>query len=332
MPIASNSLSAGANMARFGWLGYVLALAVIFALYWFFPGSLLMLTHIAIMAILVMSLDLVTGYAGLPTLGHAAMFGMGAYSAGLFARHFSPDPLLGLMVGAGSGALIAFVSGLFLVRYQGLAFLMLTIAVTLILQSLANSLQGITGGDNGLTGYDISPLLGHFNFDMFGVTGYWYCMIAMLVCYAVLRRIMRSPFGLCCVGIRENRERMAANGTRIYPHLVRLYVIAGFVAGVAGALSAQVTQVVSLDSLGFELSAEALVMLVLGGLGTLTGAIIATSLYSIIHHYAATANPFHWLFVIGGLLMLVVFLPKGLVQRYISRVNRSLWSLIGRRA
>jgi branched-chain amino acid transport system permease protein len=125
---------------------------------------------------------------------------------------------------------------------------------------------------------------------------------------------------------------MAANGTRIYPHLVRLYVIAGFVAGVAGALSAQVTQVVSLDSLGFELSAEALVMLVLGGLGTLTGAIIGTSLYSIIHHYAATANPFHWLFVIGGLLMLVVFLPKGLVQRYISRVNRSLWSLIGRRA
>tara|TARA_R110000851_G_scaffold333533_1_gene515338 strand:+ start:175604 stop:176602 length:999 start_codon:yes stop_codon:yes gene_type:complete len=332
MPIASNSLSAGANMARFGWLGYVLALAVIFALYWFFPGSLLMLTHIAIMAILVMSLDLVTGYAGLPTLGHAAMFGMGAYSAGLFAKHFSPDPLLGLIAGAGSGALIAFVSGLFLVRYQGLAFLMLTIAVTLILQSLANSLQGITGGDNGLTGYDISPLLGHFNFDMFGVTGYWYCMIAMLVCYAVLRRIMRSPFGLCCVGIRENRERMAANGTRVYPHLVRLYVIAGFVAGVAGALSAQVTQVVSLDSLGFELSAEALVMLVLGGLGTLTGAIIGTSLYSIIHHYAATANPFHWLFVIGGLLMLVVFLPKGLLQRQISRVNRNLWSLIGRRA
>jgi branched-chain amino acid transport system permease protein len=330
MPIASYSLGAGANRARFAWLGYVLALAVMFALYWFFPGSLLMLTHIAIMAILVMSLDLVTGYAGLPTLGHAAMFGMGAYSAGLFAKHFSPDPLLGLLVGAGSGALIAFISGLFLVRYQGLAFLMLTIAVTLILQSLANSFQGITGGDNGLTGYDISPLLGQFNFDMFGVTGYWYSMIAMLVCYAVLRRIMRSPFGLCCVGIRENRERMAANGTRIYPHLVRLYVIAGFFAGVAGALSAQVTQVVSLDSLGFELSAEALVMLVLGGLGTLDGAIIGTTLYSVIHHYAATANPFHWLFVIGGLLMLVVFLPKGLLNRFMNRIGRNVLSLIGR--
>ncbi|QIM48501.1 branched-chain amino acid ABC transporter permease [Pusillimonas sp. DMV24BSW_D] len=332
MPNASYSLGAGANMARFAWLGYALALAVMFALYWFFPGSLLMLTHIAIMAILVMSLDLVTGYAGLPTLGHAAMFGMGAYSAGLFAKHFSPDPLLGLLVGAGSGALVAFISGLFLVRYQGLAFLMLTIAVTLILQSLANSFQGITGGDNGLTGYDISPLLGQFNFDMFGVTGYWYSMIAMLVCYAVLRRVMRSPFGLCCVGIRENRERMAANGTRIYPHLVRLYVIAGFFAGVAGALSAQVTQVVSLDSLGFELSAEALVMLVLGGLGTLNGAIIGTTLYSVIHHYAATANPFHWLFVIGGLLMLVVFLPKGLLNRFMSRIGRNVLSLIGRGA
>jgi len=330
MPIASYSSGSVANMARFAWLGYVLALVVMFALYWFFPGSLLMLTHIAIMAILVMSLDLVTGYAGLPTLGHAAMFGMGAYSAGLFAKHFSPDPLLGLLVGAGSGALVAFISGLFLVRYQGLAFLMLTIAVTLILQSLANSFQGITGGDNGLTGYDISPLLGQFNFDMFGVTGYWYSMIAMLVCYAVLRRIMRSPFGLCCVGIRENRERMAANGTRIYPHLVRLYVIAGFFAGVAGALSAQVTQVVSLDSLGFELSAEALVMLVLGGLGTLNGAIIGTTLYSVIHHYAATANPFHWLFVIGGLLMLVVFLPKGLLNRFMSRIGGNVLSLIGR--
>lgn len=332
MPIASYSLDADANRARFAWLGYVLALVVIFALYWFFPGSLLMLTHIAIMAILVMSLDLVTGYAGLPTLGHAAMFGMGAYSAGLFAKHFSPEPLLGLMVGAGSGALIAFISGLFLVRYQGLAFLMLTIAVTLILQSLANTLQGITGGDNGLTGYEIAPLLGRFDFDMFGVTGYWYSMIAMLVCYAILRRIMRSPFGLCCVGIRENRERMAANGTRIYPHLVRLYVIAGFFAGLAGALTAQITQVVSLDSLGFELSAEALVMLVLGGLGTLNGAIIGTSLYSIIHHYAATANPFHWLFVIGGLLMLVVFLPKGLFQGCLNRVGSNLLSLIGRRA
>ncbi|MBC2768979.1 branched-chain amino acid ABC transporter permease [Pusillimonas minor] len=327
-------VSAGMAMRQspWGWLGYVAALAVIFLLYWYLPGQLLILTRIAMIAILVMSLDLVTGYGGLPTLGQAAMFGMGAYAAGLFAKFVMPDPLLGLLVAAGSGALLAFIAGLFLVRYQGLAFLMLTIAVALIMQNLASKLQFITGGDDGLSGFEVSPIFGQFQFDIFGVTGYWYSMIVMLVSFAVLRRIMRSPFGLCCVGIRENRDRMAANGTRIYPHLVKLYTLSGVFAGIAGGLFAQVNQVVGLDSLGFELSAEALVMLVLGGLGTLSGAIIGTTLYTMIHHFAATANPFHWLFVIGGLLMLVVFLPKGFLQQLMRRLGLNVLALFGRRA
>lgn len=327
-------VSAGMAMRQspWGWLGYVAALAVIFLLYWYLPGQLLILTRIAMIAILVMSLDLVTGYGGLPTLGQAAMFGMGAYAAGLFAKFVMPDPLLGLLVAAGSGALLAFIAGLFLVRYQGLAFLMLTIAVALIMQNLASKLQFITGGDDGLSGFEVAPIFGQFQFDIFGVTGYWYAMVVMLLSFAVLRRIMRSPFGLCCVGIRENRDRMAANGTRIYPHLVKLYTLSGVFAGIAGGLFAQVNQVVGLDSLGFELSAEALVMLVLGGLGTLSGAIIGTTLYTMIHHFAATANPFHWLFVIGGLLMLVVFLPKGFLQQMMRRLGLNVWALFGRRA
>ena len=312
--------------------GYVLALVCIFLLYWLLPGQLLILTRIAMIAILVMSLDLVTGYGGLPTLGQAAMFGTGAYAAGLFAKFVMPDPLVGLFVAAGSGALLAFVSGLFLVRYQGLAFLMLTIAVALIMQNLASKLQFITGGDDGLTGFEMSPVLGQFQFDIFGVTGYWYSMIVMLVSFAILRRIMRSPFGLCVVGIRENRDRMAANGTRVYPHLVKLYTLSGVFSGIAGGLFAQVNQVVGLDSLGFELSAEALVMLVLGGLGTLIGAVFGTTLYTMIHHFAATANPFHWLFVIGGLLMLVVFWPKGVVGQPLRRFVKSLPFLSRRRA
>ncbi|OXR48894.1 branched-chain amino acid ABC transporter permease [Pusillimonas sp. T2] len=327
-------VSAGMAMRQspWGWLGYVAALAVIFLLYWYLPGQLLILTRIAMIAILVMSLDLVTGYGGLPTLGQAAMFGMGAYAAGLFAKFVMPDPLLGLLVAAGSGALLAFIAGLFLVRYQGLAFLMLTIAVALIMQNLASKLQFITGGDDGLSGFEVAPIFGQFQFDIFGVTGYWYAMVVMLLSFAVLRRIMRSPFGLCCVGIRENRDRMAANGTRIYPHLVKLYTLSGVFAGIAGGLFAQVNQVVGLDSLGFELSAEALVMLVLGGLGTLSGAIIGTTLYTMIHHFAATANPFHWLFVIGGLLMLVVFLPKGFLQQMMRRLGLNVLALFGRRA
>lgn len=317
---------------RFPWHVYLIGLGLIFALYWLFPGNMLIMTRIAIMAILVMSLDLVTGYAGLPTLGHAAMFGVGAYGAGLCAKFLTGDPLAGLAVAAGSGALLALVSGAFLVRYQGLAFLMLTIAVVEVMHNLASKLQHITGGDDGLSGFTIEPLLGRFEFDIFGVTGYWYSVVTLFVCYLILRRIMSSPFGLCCEGIRENRDRMNANGTRIYPQLLKLYVLSGTFAGIAGGLSAQITQVVGLDSLGFALSAEALVMLVLGGTGNLVGAILGTALFTGIHHFAATANPFHWLFVIGGLLMVVVFLPKGFVQHALKRLGRRLARVAGRPA
>jgi len=292
----------------------LLLAALIVALYWLLPGSTLILTRIAILAIFVLSLDLITGYAGLATLGHAALFGTGAYAAGLSALHFTSEPLSGLLIASLAGALLALLCGAFLVRYQGLAFLMLTIAVAQIMQNLASKMQGLTGGDDGLSGFEIAPVFGRFEFDMFGTTGYWYSAVWLLLAYGILRRIMRSPFGLCCQGIRENRERMQANGTRITPHLLRLYVISGAFAGLAGGLSAQVTQVVGLDSLGFSLSAEALVMLVLGGAGRLSGALIGTALFVGIHHFASLANPFHWLFVVGGLLMVVVFLPKGFLH------------------
>jgi len=333
MQMSGISMGTAGPRRRPAWHVYAIGLALIFALYWLFPGNLLILTRIATIAILVMSLDLVTGYAGLPTLGHAALFGMGAYGAGLCAKFLTGDPLLGLAVAAGAGALLALVSGAFLVRYQGLAFLMLTIAVVQIMHNLASKLQNITGGDDGLSGFTVDPLFGRYEFDMFGVTGYWYSAVSLFACYLILRRIMNSPFGLCCQGIRENRDRMAANGTRIYPQLLKLYVIAGAFAGLAGGLSAQINQVVGLDSLGFELSAEALVMLVLGGAGNLLGAIVGTALFTGIHHFAATANPFHWLFVIGGLLMAVVFLPRGFAQRAVRRLcGNTAAALSGRRA
>lgn len=316
----------------FSWQGYLAALVLIFVLYWVFPGNLLVLTRIATLAILVMSLDLVTGYAGLPTLGHAAMFGMGAYCAALCAKFLTGSPLVGLFVGAVSGAALALVAGSFLVRYRGLAFLMLTIAVAQIMQSVASKLSFITGGDDGLSDFTMSPVLGRFEFDIFGVTGYWYSMILLLVSFIVLKRVMSSPFGLCCTGIRENRDRMGANGTRIYPQLLKVYVLAGFFAGLAGAIAAQVNQIVGLDSLGFELSAEALVMLVLGGAGNLVGGIVGATLFGGIHHFAAVANPFHWLFAIGVLLMVVVFLPKGAIQLLVRHVGCNILAVFGRRA
>lgn len=280
------------------------------AVYLLIPEQLGLAARIATMALFVMSLDLVVGYAGLATLGHAAFFGVGAYGAGIWAAHVSGNPLLGLAVGAGGGALLAAASGAFLLRYQGLTFLMLTIAIAEIVLNIARKLRRWTGADDGLSGFPVDKLFGVFGFDLQGRTAYAYACSVLLLAFWLMRRLMGSPFGLACVGIHQNRVRMAALGDPVRFTLWKLYTAAGAFAGLAGALSAQVNQIVGLDALGFSLSAEALVMLVLGGAGTLYGAIVGTTLFMTVHHAAAAINPYHWLFVIGALLCTVVLLPR----------------------
>lgn len=289
---------------------YAVLIAAALILFFAFPDQLPLAARIAAMAIFVMSLDLVVGYGGLATLGHAALYGAGAYAAGITATRLTGDPFIGLAIGAGSGAAVAMLSGLFLLRYQGLSFLMLTIAVSQILQNLASKLRDWTGGEDGLSGYTTTPLFGQWSFDLYGKVAFVYCFVVMLICLFVMRRLMGSPFGLACVGIHQNRLRMAAIGSDIRGQLLKLYTAAGLFAGIAGALAAQTNQIVGLDSLGFELSAEALVMLVLGGTGSLYGAIAGTALFMAIHHVASALNPYHWLFIIGGLLVGVVLLPR----------------------
>lgn len=281
------------------------------AAFWLFPHDLGFMTRIIVIMILVLSLDLVLGYAGIATLGHAAMYGTGAYAAGLFAIHVAPDPTLGLVAGALAGAAIAFVSGLLVLRAKGLTLLMLTIAVALILQEIANKARPITGGADGLTGISMAPVLGVFEFDFFGKTGYWYAFAVFLAVFLILRVLVRSPFGLCIRGIHESPARMRAIGTSVYWRLVAIYTIAGAIAGIAGALSAQITATVSIESFNFALSAEALIMLVLGGTGRLWGAIAGTIVFMVVHHEAAAVNPFNWLFIIGALVLGVVFFAPG---------------------
>jgi branched-chain amino acid transport system permease protein len=309
-------------------LPYLLLLAIGALVYFAFPDQLPLFSRIAIMAIFVMSLDLVVGYGGLATLGHAALFGSGSYAAGLAALHLSPDPLLGLAVGGAAGALVAVLSGLFILRYEGLTFLMLSIAVSQILVNLASKLRDWTGGDDGLTGYANSAVLGLATFDLYGKTAFLYSGAMLLLCLFIMRRLMGSPFGLSCLGIHQNRLRMAAIGSDIRSQLLKLYCFSGLFAGIAGALSAQTNQIVGLDSLGFELSAEALVMLVLGGIGTLYGAIAGAALFMGIHHVASTMNPYHWLFIIGGLLVFVVMVPR---DRWLGQLGRRLSPLLGGR-
>lgn len=291
------------------WRAPLIVLALGLAAWWALPDQLGLLTRIAITALFVLSLDLVVGIAGLATLGHAALFGAGAYAAGIFALRTHADPLLGLAVGTGAGAMLALASGAFLLRYHGFTFLMLTVAVAQIAASLAQKARDWTGGDDGLTGFTMNPLLGRFAFDLEGRTAALYALAVLVLGLYVARRVADSPFGLAVRGIHENRARMAALGTPVIPRLLAMYTLAGALAGAAGALSAQTNAIVGLDSLSFALSAEALVMLILGGAGRLHGALIGAVVFTLLHHTAASINPYHWLFVIGAALMAVVLVP-----------------------
>jgi branched-chain amino acid transport system permease protein len=300
-------------------------LAALSALF-LFPYDLGLLTRIVIMVIFVLSLDLILGYAGIATLGHAAMYGTGAYAAGLFAIHVSPDPLLGLVFGAVAGTAMAFVSGLLLLRSHGLSLLMLSIAVTMVLQEIASKARGVTGGADGLTGISIGPLLGIFEFDFVGRTAYFYSVCVMVAVLILLQIVVASPFGLALRGIKESPSRMLAIGTSVYRRKLAAYVISGGIAGVAGALSAQITGLVSIEVFNFALSADVMVMLILGGAGRLYGAVIGTVAFMSVHHVAASIDPFNWLFVIGIMLLCVVFfLPEGLISvpRLIAGLLRS---------
>jgi branched-chain amino acid transport system permease protein len=306
--IAAPPLAAAPRCAP-AWRAPAVLLVAGLAAWALMPEQLGLLTRIFITALFVLSLDLVVGVAGLATLGHAALFGIGAYAAGIFALQVHPDPLVGLGVGIAAGALLALLSGAFLLRYQGFTFLMLTVAAAQILLSLAQKARAWTGGDDGLSGFVMGPLLGRFEFDLEGRVASLYALAVLVVLFYAARRLVDSPFGLAVRGIHENRARMAALGTPVFARLWVLYTVAGAIAGAAGALSAQTNAVVGMDSLSFALSAEALVMLILGGAGRLTGALVGATVFTVLHHTAASINPYHWLFVVGALLMLVVLVP-----------------------
>jgi branched-chain amino acid transport system permease protein len=276
-----------------------------------------------------LSLDLVLGYGGIDSLGHVAFFGMGAYGAGLFATHVSSEPVTGLCAAAVLGAITGLITGPLVLRTRGLTLVMLTLAVATMLQELGNAsaMKPITGGADGLFGFQIAPLFGLFPFDLYGHTAYWYALGVVAVVFFICKVVVNSPFGLAIRGIRENPVRMRMLGVNVTARLVTLYCISGALAGIAGGLSAQVTKLVGLDSFGFLLSGNALVMLILGGTGSLYGAIIGATIFVVLSDRAAAIDPFNWLFAIGAVLILAVrFAPQGVVglitdawQRYQTR-------------
>jgi branched-chain amino acid transport system permease protein len=238
------------------------------------PTYLSLASQIAITALFALSLDLILGYAGIVSLGHAAFFGLGAYTAGLVSKFVWGEPLTGLAIAAAIAGIVGFATSFIIARFRHLALIMITLGLGLLLHEAANSATWLTGGADGLQGVDIWPLLGLFKFDLYGRTAYAYSLIVLALTFLVARRVIHSPFGLALRGIRENALRMSAIGARNRSHIRKIYTIAAIIAGVAGALLAQTTETVSLEVLSFERSADVLVILILGGAGRLYGGIL----------------------------------------------------------
>ena len=277
------------------------------------PNYLSLASQIAITALFALSLDLILGYAGIVSLGHAAFFGVGAYVAGLLAKHYWSEPLTGLVVAALIAGLVGYATSHIIVRFRHLALIMLTLGLGLLLHEAANSASALTGGADGLQGFRVPSVLG-FKFDMFGRAAYAYSLVVLFLCFLVARRIIHSPFGLALRGIRENATRMPAIGAPSRAHLRKAYTIAAVMAGIAGALLTHTTSTVSLEVLSFGRSADVLVILILGGAGRLYGGIIGAIIYMVARDQFSGANPQYWYFWIGLLLVVVVmFLPNGIL-------------------
>ena len=294
-------------------LGATIVLLVGVGCYFVFPDNLAFLTMLLSTALLVMSLDLVTGVGGVATLGHAFIYGAGAYAAGIASVNGVSDPLVLLLIGAAAGTVAGVVSGALILKGHGLSQLVISIALVQLASEGVNKASSITGGSDGLSGLTIGPLFGAFEFDLWGRTAFWLALAIVIVVAIILRRVIRSPFGMICRGIHRDRIRVRAMGATIFLPLLKMYAIAGFVAGLGGALQAVATQVVGLDSISFTTSAEALVMLIFGGTGSVFGALVGTFVFMWFEHVVSAASPFHWLILVGILLIgVVLFASKGL--------------------
>ncbi len=286
---------------------WLAAVAAFFA----FPNYRVLGSQILITGLFAVTLDLILGYAGIVSLGHAAFFGIGAYAAGLLTVYGWGEPISGLVVAGAAGALVGFATSFLVVRGADLARLMVTLGIGLMLYEAANKAAFITGGVDGLSGVTMWKLFGVFPFDLAGNTAYLYSLATLFAVFVAVRRIVNSPFGLSLRGIRENGKRMPAIGAPVTRRLIAIYTISAAMAGVAGGVLAQTTQFVGLDVLGFSRSADLLIMLVLGGTGRLYGGLVGATVFMIAQDYLSDMNPVYWQFWLGLLLVVVVMFARG---------------------
>ena len=291
---------------------WLIAIAMIFVL----PSKMLILTEIAILALFAISLDLILGYAGIVSLGHTAFFGLGAYAAGLLARDLVSEPVTGLVFAGLVSGLFGFATSFLVLRGSDLTRLMTTFGVAMLLAEVANQAAWLTGGADGLSGVTITPILGLFEFDLWGRTGYIYALLVLMALTYVARRIVHSPFGLSLKAIKRNSRRAAMLGISANHRIVAIYTLSAAYAGIAGALLTQTTSFVSPDVLAFHRSADVLLVLVIGGVGYLYGGLVGAVIFSVLRDWLSVITPQYWMFWIGLILIVIVLVGRERLGRW----------------
>jgi branched-chain amino acid transport system permease protein len=309
---------------------WVLALSCAFL----FPSRFLIMTDIVRLALFALSLDLILGYAGIVSLGHAAFFGIGAYCAGLLALHgIATEPVVALVIAGLVAMIVGFLTSFLVIRGVDLTRLMVTLGIALLLEALAERFSNITGGTDGLQGIEMAPILGLFAFDMFGKVGFFYSLVVLFGLFLLARRIVHSPFGLSLRAIKNNPLRAAAVGVPVNRRLIAVYTLSAFYAGISGALFTQTTALASLDVFAFERSADLMLVLVIGGSGYLYGGLIGAVAFRMLQEFFSNLTPQYWQFWIGLVLVTIVLLGRARMHRWaLWAPNLIIGQLGGRKA
>jgi len=329
---ATEWLSERARWHPLEFLFWIAAFAAIYLM----PSRHLILTEIAWLGLFALSLDLILGYAGIISLGHAAFFGLGAYTAALLAKHeIINEPAAALLIAGVAAMALGFLTSFLVLRGSDLTRLMVTLGVALVLRELANRNGWLTGGADGLQGVTIKPLLGTFRFDMFGHTGYIYCLTVLFILFLLARRMVNSPFGLSLLSVKDNPLRASAIGISVDARLVAVYTVAAGYAGIAGALLAQTTAFASLEVFSFDRSADLLLVLIIGGAGYLYGGLIGAIVFKIMQDYLSALTPQYWPFWIGLVLVVIVLVGRDRITSWTAPIRlfaeRLNWRALKRR-
>lgn len=268
--------------------------------------------EILIYGIFASSLNLLLGYNGLVSFGHAAFFGIGAYTAGIFAKNVSANIFLTLPAAVVVSLLAALIIGFFCTRVSGFYFLMLTLAFAQMVYAIAHQWESLTGGSNGLSGIPIPQLWSGFTFQDQKLL-YYLILVVFLLLFFGLRRFIASPVGQALIGIRENEGRLKAIGYNIKHYKLLAFVIAGGMGGVAGALYSYFNGFVSTHELYWTVSGHAIIMVIIGGAGTLLGPTLGAG-FLIILQSAVSSYTDRWQSIVGiTFIAFVIFAPKGIM-------------------